>query len=175
MVVEALLSLLLVSPGHQQPWYWLCRIGMLLSYMRKNFNYSELSIYCRIGYIAVPCWTPFLAHLFCEFCRRGTQEHDICRAIVVTPFSRETIFREICSPRKPLFPFAGVKFSRNQLKPTCQRGLEHMLCDGQPLHAEHWHLQTFLIESSLFDHAVYIRHLVQSLRQFHSKSSVRDW
>ena len=28
--------------------------------------------------------------------------------------------------------FAGDNFSRNQLKPTCQCGLEHMLCDGQP-------------------------------------------
>ena len=28
--------------------------------------------------------------------------------------------------------FAGDNFSRNQLKPTCQCKLEHMLCDGQP-------------------------------------------
>ena len=28
----------LASPGHQQPWYWLSRIGMSLSYMRKDFN-----------------------------------------------------------------------------------------------------------------------------------------
>ena len=25
-------------PGHQQPWYWLCRICRSLSYLRKNFN-----------------------------------------------------------------------------------------------------------------------------------------
>ena len=36
--------------------------------------------------------------------------------------------------------FAGDNFSRNQLWPTCQCGLEHMLCDGQPSSAEHWHL-----------------------------------
>ena len=30
---------LLRSPGHQQPWYWLCRIGRFLSYLRKDFNY----------------------------------------------------------------------------------------------------------------------------------------
>ena len=30
---------LLASPGHQQPWYWLCRIGRSLSYSRRNFNY----------------------------------------------------------------------------------------------------------------------------------------
>ena len=34
-----LMPWLLTSPGHQQPWYWLCRIGRFLSYMRKDFNY----------------------------------------------------------------------------------------------------------------------------------------
>ena len=32
---------LLVSPGHQQPWYWLCRISRYLSSMRKKFNYLK--------------------------------------------------------------------------------------------------------------------------------------
>ena len=34
-----LMSWLLTSPGHQQPWYWLCKIGRFLSYLRKDFNY----------------------------------------------------------------------------------------------------------------------------------------
>ena len=34
-----LMSWLLTSPGHQQPWYWLCRIGRFLSYVRKDFSY----------------------------------------------------------------------------------------------------------------------------------------
>ena len=34
-----LMPWLLTSPGHQQPWYWLCRIGRFLSYFRKDFNY----------------------------------------------------------------------------------------------------------------------------------------
>ena len=34
-----LMPWLLASPGHQQPWYWLCRIGKFLSYSRGNFNY----------------------------------------------------------------------------------------------------------------------------------------
>ena len=34
-----LMPWLLTSPGHQQPWYWLCRIGRFLSYLRKDFNY----------------------------------------------------------------------------------------------------------------------------------------
>ena len=28
----------LASPEHQHPWYWLCRINKLLSYLRKYFN-----------------------------------------------------------------------------------------------------------------------------------------
>ena len=27
------------SPGHQQPWYWLCGISSFLSYLRNDFNY----------------------------------------------------------------------------------------------------------------------------------------
>ena len=34
-----LMPWLLTSPGHQQPWYWLWRIGIFLSYLRKDFNY----------------------------------------------------------------------------------------------------------------------------------------
>ena len=30
---------LLTSPGHQQPWYWLCRICRSWSYLRKDFKY----------------------------------------------------------------------------------------------------------------------------------------
>ena len=33
------MSRLLASPGYQQPWYSLCRIGWSLSYKRKCFNY----------------------------------------------------------------------------------------------------------------------------------------
>ena len=29
---------LLTSPGHQQPWYWLCSIGRFLSYLKRDFN-----------------------------------------------------------------------------------------------------------------------------------------
>ena len=34
-----LMPWLLSSQGHQQPWYWLCKIGVSLSYLRKDFNY----------------------------------------------------------------------------------------------------------------------------------------
>ena len=39
-----LMPWLLTSPGHQQPWCWICRIGRFLSYLRKDFNYL-----CRIN------------------------------------------------------------------------------------------------------------------------------
>ena len=34
-----LMPWLLTSPGHQQPWYWLCRICKSWSYLRKDFKY----------------------------------------------------------------------------------------------------------------------------------------
>ena len=34
-----LMPWLLTSPGHQQSWYWLCRICRSWSYMRKDFKY----------------------------------------------------------------------------------------------------------------------------------------
>ena len=34
-----LMPWLLPSPGHQQPWYWLCRICRSWSYLRKDFKY----------------------------------------------------------------------------------------------------------------------------------------
>ena len=34
-----LMPWLLTSPGHQQPWYWLCRICRSWSYLRKHFKY----------------------------------------------------------------------------------------------------------------------------------------
>ena len=33
-----LMPWLLVVPGHQQPWYWLCKISSSLSSIRKDFN-----------------------------------------------------------------------------------------------------------------------------------------
>ena len=35
----SLMPWLLASPGHQQPWYWLCKISKSWSYTRKDFNY----------------------------------------------------------------------------------------------------------------------------------------
>ena len=34
-----LMPWLLLSPGHQQPWHWLCRINWFMSFSKKDFNY----------------------------------------------------------------------------------------------------------------------------------------
>ena len=39
IIIWLLMPWLLLSPGHQRPWYWLRRIGKFLSYMRKDFKY----------------------------------------------------------------------------------------------------------------------------------------
>ena len=40
-----LMPWLLASPGHQQPWYWLCVIDRPLSYLRKDFNTLVISFW----------------------------------------------------------------------------------------------------------------------------------
>ena len=39
---------ILASPGHQQPWYWLCRMGKYLSYLRKDFNACVISMWRNV-------------------------------------------------------------------------------------------------------------------------------
>ena len=51
-----LMSWLLASPGHQQPWYWLCWIGRSLPYSRRNFNYLCL--------ISVEEWHKILIYVY---------------------------------------------------------------------------------------------------------------
>ena len=43
-----LMPWLLTSPGHQQPWYWLCRIRRSCSYLRKDFKYLCQN---RVGFL----------------------------------------------------------------------------------------------------------------------------
>ena len=38
-ILWLLMPWLLASPGHQQPWYWLCNIGKSWSYTRNDFNF----------------------------------------------------------------------------------------------------------------------------------------
>ena len=53
-----LMSWLLASPGHQQPWYWLCRIGRSLSYLRKDINHQ-----CHIN---VEEWHKMWIYVLCS-------------------------------------------------------------------------------------------------------------
>ena len=54
-----LMSWLLTLPGHQQPWYWPCRIGRSLSYLRKGFKYL-----CHIN---VEEWHKMWIYVLCSF------------------------------------------------------------------------------------------------------------
>ena len=45
----------LVSPGHQQSWYW-CKLGRSLSYMKKDFNY--------LCHVSVEEWQRLYVHIY---------------------------------------------------------------------------------------------------------------
>ena len=140
-------------------------------------------VYGGIGYIAVACWTPLFWH-----------QHGI----MVTPWthfvgdnfscdsfcsrSQETIFRKINSS---LYVNTGwntwcamVSHTRWSIDTSIvSQGWVQLIqyqCKSR-LHVTNQIKQRVLIESSLFDHALYIHHLVQTLRQFYSKSRARDW
>ena len=138
-------------------------------------------VYRGIGYIAVACWTPFF----------GAQERDIFREIAVTPwtqfagdnFSRnlltaiafvpgspETIFREINSGlpvnagwntccamvnQAPLSIDTSIVSQSRVRLIQCQ-------CRSRLQIANLGINNAFLMKSSLVDHAVYIRHIVQT-------------
>ena len=151
-------------------------------------------VYHGIGYIAVTCWTPYF----------GPQERDIFREIAVTPWtplagdnlfaksayrdtlcscSQETIFREINSSLPVNAGWnsscAMVRDARQAIEtstaPQSVVQLIHCQCKSRLQIANLGTKNAFLIKLSLFDRAVYIRHFVQALRQFHSKSRARDW
>ena len=90
-------------------------------------------VYRGIGYIAVACWTPF-------FWRPRARYFSWNRGNTLDPIRGRQFFAKSAHRDSLCSRFAGDNFSRNQLWPTCQCGLEHMLCDGQPSSAEHWHL-----------------------------------
>ena len=82
-------------------------------------------VYRGIGYIAVACWTPF-------FWRPRARYFSRNRGNSLDPIRGRQFFAKSAHRDSLCSRFAGDNFSRNQLKPTCQCGLEHMLCDGQP-------------------------------------------
>ena len=90
-------------------------------------------VYRGIGYIAVACWTPFFWRPRARYFLRN-------RGNTLDPIRGRQFFAKSAHRDSLCSRFAGDNFSQNQLWPTCQCGLEHMLCDGQPSSAEHWHL-----------------------------------
>ena len=90
-------------------------------------------VYRGIGYIAVACWTPFFWRPRARYFLRN-------RGNTFDPIRGRQFFAKSAHRDSLCSRFAGDNFSQNQLWPTCQCGLEHMLCDGQPSSAEHWHL-----------------------------------
>ena len=146
----------------QSVWYWepwvrltiVCLIlrtvstmsyNSLLDMENREYNVLEQSywysvspiyrghVYRGIGYIAVTCWTPFFWRPRARYFSRN-RGNTLDRIHGRQFFAKSAHRDNLCSR------FAGDNFSRNQLWPTCQCGLEHMLCDGQPSSAEHWHL-----------------------------------
>ena len=125
--------------GIPQPQYFITlSLDLHWTYFWKHYIYSVSPIYRGrvyrgIGYIAVACWTPFFWRPRARyFSRNSSNTLDPIRGWQF--FAKSAHRDSLCSR------FAGDNFSRNQLWPTCQYGLEHMLCDGQPSSAEHWHL-----------------------------------
>ena len=158
------------------------------------------SRYIGVVYIAeldmslVACWTPFF----------GAQERGIFREIAVTPWtpsagdnfsrnlltaiafvpgSQETIFREINSSLPVNAGWntccAMVSQARRSIDTSIvsqsRVRLIQCQCKSRLQIANLGINNAFLIKSLLFDQAVYIRHLVQTPRQFCSKSRACDW
>ena len=178
------------------PWAWpLCShdgVGEWTGYSVLPIYRGR--VYRRIGYIAVACWTPFF----------GAEEHDIFREIAVTPWTqfaghnfsqnfltaiafvlgaRETIFRETNSSLPVNAGWntccAVVSHARQSIDTyiVLQSRVQLIQCQCKSrLQITNLDMNTrFLIKSSLCDHAVYIRHLVQTLGQFRSESRAHDW
>ena len=110
--LKSLLELSDNSQSQQAPWYSVSPIyrGRVLR---------------GIGYIAVACWTPF-------FWRPRARYFSRNHGNSLDPIRGRQFFAKSAHRDSLCSQFAGDNFSRNQLKPTCQCGLEHMLCDGQP-------------------------------------------
>ena len=161
----------------------------MLYMLYKCFKKHEYSVspiyrgrvYRGIGYIAVACWTPFF----------GAQERDIFREIAVTPrtqfagdnFSRNLLTAIAFVPGSPETIFREINFGLpvNAGWNTCcamvsqarlsidtsivsqnKVRLIQCQCRSRLQIANLGINNAFLMKSSLVDHTVYIRHLVQT-------------
>ena len=172
----------------------------------KEYSVSPIyrgRVYRGIGYIAVTCWTPFFAHRFREFCRRGAQERHIFREITVNPciqftgdnFSRNLLTAIAFVPGRwrQLFCEINSSLPVNAGWNTCsamgshaRRSIDTSIMSQSRVQLIQCQCKSRLQTANLginntFNQivAVWPRCLhpasCPSLRQFCSKSSVRDW
>ena len=87
---------LLMSPGHQQPWCSLCRIGRSLSHMGNDFNYRchvNMEQWCKCKYMFM-CPLKNLAHKgsSCDECSKAYDgHHDIFSTICYVAMPQKSI------------------------------------------------------------------------------------
>ena len=82
-----LMSRHLASPGHQQLWYWLCRIGKSLSYLRKDFNYL-----CHIN---VEEWHKMWIYVLCSLWKAQHVKGEKAKICLY----RWCFIKVVCNPR----------------------------------------------------------------------------
>ena len=113
----------------------------------------------------------------------GNYLRNLLTAIAFVPGSQETIFREINSSLPVNAGWntccAMVSQARRSIDTSIvsqsRVWLIQCQCKSRLQIANLAINNVFLMKSSLFDHAVYIRHLVKTPRQFCSKSRACDW
>ena len=154
------------------------------TYFWKHYIYSVLPIYrgrvyCGIGYIAVACWTPFFFRPRARYFSRNRGNtldpirdnfsRNLLTAIAFVPGSPETIFREINSG----LPVNAGWNTYCAMVSQARLSIDTSIVSQSRVRLIQWQCKSrlqianmginnaFLIKSSLVDHAVYIRHLVQ--------------
>ena len=163
-----------------------CSICMWLgiTFLEMVWSYYSVSpiyrgrVYREIGYIAVACWTPFFWRPRARYfsVTPWTQfawdnfSRNLLTAIAFVPGSLETIFREINSglPVNAGWNTCCAMVSQARLSIdtsiVSQSKLRLIQCQCRSrLQIVNLGINNaFLMKSSLVDHAVYIRHLVQT-------------
>ena len=88
MVADALAP---CAPGHQQPWYWLCRIGRSLSYSGRNFNYRCL--------ISVKEWHKMSIYVYVlseKIAHKGLRTHWTCLWVLCMTENAQWGLKYVC-------------------------------------------------------------------------------
>ena len=93
---------LLASPGHQQPWYWSCRIGRSLSYSGRNFNYL-----CQLPVLLV--WRNDIK---CKYMFMFSLKNLARKGLRVNGF-------EIAEQSGPCLPYRRILTTRVPAPPQC--------------------------------------------------------